>query len=46
MPFHLLKMHHSKKERSIVAKWDLLMETCDMALQDQQIEPILLGGNV
>lgn len=35
-----------QKERSIVAKWDLLMETCDMALQDQQIEPILLGGNV
>lgn len=32
------------KERSIVAEWSLLEETCEKALSNQQIQPILLGG--
>lgn len=35
-----------KKERSIVAEWNLLEETCDKALLHQQIQPILLGAGV
>lgn len=33
-----------QKERSIVAEWELLTETCEKALLHEQIEPILLGG--
>lgn len=32
------------KGRSIVADWSLLEETCDKALLNQQLQPILLGG--
>lgn len=34
-----------EKERSIVSKWELLEATCDMALEDRQLQPILLGGD-
>lgn len=33
-----------QKERSIVAEWSLLMETCEKALEHIQIQPILLGA--
>lgn len=33
-----------EKERSIVSDWDLLIETCEHALDNHQLEPILLGG--
>lgn len=32
------------KQCSIVAQWDLLIETVNKALLNQQIQPILLGG--
>lgn len=34
-----------EKERSIVADWSLIEETCQKALENEQIQPILLGGN-
>ena len=34
-----------EKERSIVAEWSLIEETCQKALENEQIQPILLGGN-
>lgn len=32
------------KARSIVSDWTMLEETCDKALLNQQLQPILLGG--
>lgn len=34
-----------QKERSIVSKWNLLEKTLDCALENQQLQPILLGGD-
>ncbi len=35
-----------KKERSIVSDWSLLVETCEKAQYNEQLEPILLGANI
>lgn len=34
-----------EKERSIVSKWELLERCADMALENKQLQPILLGGD-
>lgn len=35
-----------EKERSIISDWTLLKETCEKAIINEQIEPILLGANI
>lgn len=34
-----------QKERSVVAKWELLEESLDQALINKQLQPLLLGSN-
>ena len=33
-----------QKERSVVAKWELLEESLDQALINKQLQPLLLGS--